>query len=74
MAARLCREKDRQKCDPRGVWLAMARKPGTNTVAKRAASEAPAAPPAWELHVGDCLTGMASLPDKSVDVVITDPP
>ena len=31
----------------------------------------------WTLHHGDCLdpvTGMASLPDGSVDVVITDPP
>lgn len=31
----------------------------------------------FTLHLGDCLdpvTGMASLPDKSVDVVITDPP
>lgn len=28
----------------------------------------------WTLHHGDCLAGMASLPDKSVDVVITDPP
>jgi DNA modification methylase len=32
---------------------------------------------AWDLRLGDCLdpvTGLASLPDKSVDVVITDPP
>lgn len=31
----------------------------------------------WELRLGDCLdpvNGLASLPDKSVDVVITDPP
>lgn len=31
----------------------------------------------WTLHHGDCLdpvTGLASLADKSVDVVITDPP
>lgn len=31
----------------------------------------------WVLHAGDCLdpvTGLASLPDKSVDAVITDPP
>lgn len=31
----------------------------------------------WTVHQGDCLdalSGMASLPDKSVDVVITDPP
>jgi site-specific DNA-methyltransferase (adenine-specific) len=31
----------------------------------------------WELREGDCLdpvTGLASLPDKSVDHVITDPP
>lgn len=33
--------------------------------------------PTWELRLGDCLdavTGMASLADKSVDHVITDPP
>lgn len=33
--------------------------------------------PAWTLRLGDCLdpvTGMASLADKSVDHVITDPP
>lgn len=33
--------------------------------------------PAFDLRLGDCLdpvTGMASLPDKSVDHVITDPP
>jgi site-specific DNA-methyltransferase (adenine-specific) len=30
--------------------------------------------PPWELHSGDCLAGMASLPDGSVDAVITDPP
>jgi site-specific DNA-methyltransferase (adenine-specific) len=32
---------------------------------------------AWTLHLGDCLdpaTGLASLPDKSVDHVICDPP
>ena len=31
----------------------------------------------WTLHHGDCLdplTGLASLPDKSIDHVITDPP
>lgn len=28
----------------------------------------------WDLHLGDCLAGMATLPDKSVDHVITDPP
>lgn len=31
----------------------------------------------WTLHGGDCLdpiTGLASLADKSVDHVITDPP
>lgn len=31
----------------------------------------------WELRLGDCLdpvTGLASLPDKSVDAVVTDPP
>src|SRR5688572_7017609 len=32
---------------------------------------------AWDLRLGDCLdpvTGLASLPDKSVDHVICDPP
>ena len=28
----------------------------------------------WELHEGDCLEIMPTLPDKSVDAVITDPP
>jgi site-specific DNA-methyltransferase (adenine-specific) len=28
----------------------------------------------WELHDGDCVAGMASLPNASVDAVITDPP
>ena len=28
----------------------------------------------WTLHLGDCLEGMRTLADKSVDVVITDPP
>ncbi len=28
----------------------------------------------WTLHLGDCIAGMAALADKSVDVVITDPP
>jgi site-specific DNA-methyltransferase (adenine-specific) len=32
------------------------------------------AEPAWDLRCGDCLVGMAELPDKSVDVVISDPP
>ena len=27
-----------------------------------------------ELHLGDCLEVMRSMPDKSVDAVITDPP
>ncbi len=33
--------------------------------------------PAWTLNLGDCLdpgTGLASLADKSVDAVVTDPP
>jgi site-specific DNA-methyltransferase (adenine-specific) len=29
---------------------------------------------AWVLNEGDCLRGMADLPDGSADVVITDPP
>jgi DNA modification methylase len=28
----------------------------------------------YELHLGDCLEFMRSMPDKSVDAVITDPP
>ena len=28
----------------------------------------------WALHQDDCLAGMAALADRSVDVVITDPP
>ena len=28
---------------------------------------------AWTMHHGDCLEWMRSLPDKSVDHVITDP-
>jgi len=28
----------------------------------------------FELHLGDCLEVMRSMPDKSVDAVITDPP
>jgi site-specific DNA-methyltransferase (adenine-specific) len=28
----------------------------------------------WTLHLGDCLEGMATLADKSVDHCITDPP
>ena len=28
----------------------------------------------WEMRLGDCLEGMRTLADKSVDVVITDPP
>jgi hypothetical protein len=28
----------------------------------------------WVLHQEECLTGLARLPDTSVDVVITDPP
>jgi site-specific DNA-methyltransferase (adenine-specific) len=33
--------------------------------------------PQWELRAGNCLhplTGIATLPDRSIDVVITDPP
>src|SRR6185312_595204 len=28
----------------------------------------------WTLHLGDCLAGLRTLADKSVDVTITDPP
>jgi site-specific DNA-methyltransferase (adenine-specific) len=51
--------------------MAKRKEPGTED---DAASGTPIAPQAWELHVGDCLAGMAALPDQSVDVVITDPP
>ena len=30
--------------------------------------------PAFELHLCDCVEGMARLPDASVDVCITSPP
>ncbi len=30
--------------------------------------------PGWELYEGDCIAGMRELADRSVDVVITDPP
>jgi site-specific DNA-methyltransferase (adenine-specific) len=43
---------------------------------KRAARTAPA-PPEWDLRHGNCLDGvigLPTLPDKAVDVVITDPP
>jgi site-specific DNA-methyltransferase (adenine-specific) len=36
--------------------------------------QADAEPPTWTLHVGDCLAELPKLPDKCVDVVITDPP
>ena len=28
----------------------------------------------WTMNLGDCIEGLRGLPDKSVDVVITDPP
>lgn len=30
--------------------------------------------PGWTLHLGDCIEGMKTLADDSVDVTITDPP
>jgi site-specific DNA-methyltransferase (adenine-specific) len=30
--------------------------------------------PPWELKEGECVSGMAALPDRFADVVITDPP
>ena len=30
--------------------------------------------PAWTLHVGDCFSELPKVPDRSVDLVITDPP
>src|SRR5262249_17385046 len=56
--------------DEGGVWPAMATKRGRCATSAAAAIE----PPTWELHAGDCLAGLATLPDRSVDVVITDPP
>src|SRR5260221_717432 len=53
-----------------GVWRAMVKKSERNAVGPGV----PAEVPTWELHTGDCLAGMASLSDASVDVVITDPP
>jgi hypothetical protein len=40
----------------------------------RAATQSPVEPPTWTIHEGECLAGLAGLPDGSVDVVITDPP
>jgi site-specific DNA-methyltransferase (adenine-specific) len=42
--------------------------------AKRGAATATAELTAWDLRDGDCAAGMADLADKSIDVVITDPP
>jgi site-specific DNA-methyltransferase (adenine-specific) len=36
--------------------------------------EIPAEETRFELHLGDCIAGMASLPAGSVDVVVTSPP
>jgi site-specific DNA-methyltransferase (adenine-specific) len=41
---------------------------------KRRFSREAAKPEPWSLHEGDCLAGLASMADGSVDVVITDPP
>ena len=30
--------------------------------------------PLWRLHEGDCIEGLASMSDGSVDVVLSDPP
>jgi site-specific DNA-methyltransferase (adenine-specific) len=43
---------------------------GTEHTALADASDAPT----WEVHEGDCVAGMAALPDRTADVVITDPP
>src|SRR5262247_2307157 len=43
----------------------------------RNAREAAPDDPAWDLRLGDCLdqtTGLPTLPNNSVDVVIADPP
>ena len=34
----------------------------------------PATATKFELHLGDCVAGMKSLPDQSIDVVVTSPP
>ena len=31
-------------------------------------------PAVFELHLGDCVAGMAGLPDNSIDLVVTSPP
>src|SRR5262245_29755164 len=41
---------------------------------QRGPSTASAGKQPWSLHGGDCIAGLASLSDGSVDVVITDPP
>ena len=46
---------------------------------RRPAKSAPILPSAttqtvFELHLGDCVRGMAALPSESVDVVVTSPP
>jgi DNA modification methylase len=45
--------------------------------ARNRTDQSPTPVPAWDLNLGSCLdpsTGLAALGDKSVDVVITDPP
>lgn len=42
--------------------------------AKRESKAARTTEPLWTLHGGECLAGLAQLEDRSVDVVITDPP
>ena len=45
------------------------------TVRTRARSDAPPAPlPLDTIIAGDCVAGMASLPDKSIDMIFADPP
>src|SRR5215471_12614980 len=52
----------------------MAKRKEPSAAGEATPAATPTAPSAWELHTGDCVAGMAALPDRSVDVVITDPP
>src|SRR5438105_14156451 len=40
----------------------------------RAKATPTAADTGWDLRDGDCMVGMAALPDGAADVIITDPP
>ena len=46
----------------------------TDTRLQGAAGDYLATPPDVRLYLGDCLEVMKTLPDNSVDAVVTDPP